>query len=230
MRANVAVAGCGFDCAWCAGCADGWPPGEERTGATRARLLGAGGEPPPLLLARSELVLRDTALLRGAGVAAEISIPSLSAAFARAVEPRAPSPERRLAVLRRLRREGVAAGLSFGPVAPGINDRLGDLSYAAAEARRAGALWFRVRAVRAPGPAAACLMAFVERHRPALIGRYRALLDAEGAPPKGWEERLLAMAAAVRAGELLAGEPPPADRALAGQLGLPFRAGYPAAG
>jgi DNA repair photolyase len=220
------VARCGFRCAWCGGCEDGWPPGEERTGATRARILGAGGEPPGLLLARSELVLRDAALLRDAGVAVEVSIPTLSAALARAIEPRAPSPERRLAVLRRLRREGVVTGLSFGPVAPGLNDRLGDLAYAASEARRAGALWFRVRVVRAPGEAAAALLAFIDRQRPGLRDRYLALLDVEGAPPKGWEERLLSMAASVRAQELLAGSPPAAGHATAGQLGLPFPTGY----
>jgi len=81
---------------------------------------------PVSILTKSNLITRDLDIL---GPMAErnltramISITTQDRALARAMEPRAPTPERRFRALKSLVDAGVRTGIMLGPMIPGLND------------------------------------------------------------------------------------------------------------
>jgi DNA repair photolyase len=82
---------------------------------------------PVGVITKSALVLRDVDVLarlaRGPGAHVTVSIPFLDSDVARALEPGAPTPERRFEILRRLHAAGVEVGVSLAPLIPGFNDK-----------------------------------------------------------------------------------------------------------
>jgi len=135
---------------------------------------------PVGLISKSALVERDTelitALAREAGAAVHVSLAFSDAELARAIEPWAPSPERRLRVIENMARAGVPVGIMIAPVIPGLNDdQLPELMTRAREAGAETASW---TLLRLPGSVAAV---FEERLRAALplaadkiLGRIRS--------------------------------------------------------
>ncbi|MCB9794173.1 MAG: radical SAM protein [Alphaproteobacteria bacterium] len=94
------------------------------------------------IITRSPLVTRDIDLLRElppAAVRVNVSIPLLDAALARAIEPGAPAPERRLEAVAALAEAGIPVGVSVSPLIPGLNDEAVPRTLQAA--REAGARW-----------------------------------------------------------------------------------------
>ncbi|MGB6230578.1 MAG: PA0069 family radical SAM protein [Litorimonas sp.] len=81
---------------------------------------------PVSILTKSNLIMRDIDLLAPMaerGVArAMVSITTQDRALARAMEPRAPTPERRFEALGRLAEAGIPTGIMLGPMIPGLND------------------------------------------------------------------------------------------------------------
>jgi DNA repair photolyase len=81
---------------------------------------------PVSIITKSALIERDVDLLGPMGQAglarAASSITTLDRDLARVMEPRAATPERRLAALRALTRAGVPTVVMFAPVIPGLND------------------------------------------------------------------------------------------------------------
>jgi DNA repair photolyase len=81
---------------------------------------------PVTITTKSALVLRDLDIL--AGMAAQnlarvaISVTSLDRALARALEPRAPAPARRLQAIRALGQAGVPVAVMVAPVIPALTD------------------------------------------------------------------------------------------------------------
>lgn len=124
---------------------DPWQPIERKLNLTR-RLLEVlvACRHPLTLVTKSALVERDLDLLadlaRDGLVHAAISLTTLDADLARRMEPRAASPRRRLATLRRLADAGIPCSVLFAPVIPRLNDHeLEQVLQAAAEAgARAG--------------------------------------------------------------------------------------------
>jgi DNA repair photolyase len=96
---------------------------------------------PVGIVTKSPLILRDLDILvpmAEQGLArAALSVTTLDRKLARAMEPRAGTPPRRLEAIRSLNREGVPAGVMFAPVIPALND--GELETVLAAARDAGA-------------------------------------------------------------------------------------------
>jgi len=106
---------------------DAWQPIERRLGITRACLeVLAGCRHPLSLITKSALVERDLDLIAPMGPAglasAMITLTTLDPALARALEPRAPAPWRRLQTIRRLAEAGVPVGVSLAPVIPFVNE------------------------------------------------------------------------------------------------------------
>ncbi|MBL8860855.1 MAG: radical SAM protein [Planctomycetes bacterium] len=101
----------------------------EATYALTRRCLEAclARHTPVGIITKSALVLRDVELLarlaRGPGAHVTISIPFQDAQVARALEPGAPTPERRFETMRALHEAGVEVGISLAPLIPGFNDR-----------------------------------------------------------------------------------------------------------
>ena len=97
---------------------------------------------PVAITTKGTLVERDIDLL--APMAAQglvrvgISVTTLDRDLARRMEPRAPSPERRLQVIRRLAQAGIPVRVMVAPVIPGLTDC--DLEPILAAASRAGAV------------------------------------------------------------------------------------------
>ena len=81
---------------------------------------------PTAIITKSALVARDVDLLadlaRGPGARVIISLAFMDAGRARAIEPGAPTPARRLAALRILADAGIPCGVAFAPLIPGLND------------------------------------------------------------------------------------------------------------
>lgn len=106
---------------------DPYQPVERRLGITRAILeVLKETRHPFTIVTKSNLVLRDLDIL--APMAREnlarvmISLTTLDRQLSRAMEPRAPTPERRLEALRTLNAAGVPAGVLTAPMIPAIND------------------------------------------------------------------------------------------------------------
>ncbi len=123
---------------------------------------------PVTITTRSALIERDCDLL--AQMAAEglvhvgISITTLDADLARAMEPRAPTPARRLLTLARLAQAGIPVRVMVAPLIPGLTDH--ELEAILAEAQKAGAraAWWSL--VRLPHEVAPLFRDWLERMQP----------------------------------------------------------------
>ena len=81
---------------------------------------------PATIVTKSNLVLRDLDLLtdmaRDGLVKVFLSVTTLDRALARKMEPRAPTPQKRLEAIEALNRAGVPVGVMVAPIIPAIND------------------------------------------------------------------------------------------------------------
>ena len=106
---------------------DPYQPAERKLGITRGVLKVLDAFNHPLsLITKSALVVRDLDILapmaeRGL-VKVFISVTTLDRALARAMEPRAATPDRRLWALQQCAAVGVPCGVGFAPAIPGLND------------------------------------------------------------------------------------------------------------
>ena len=106
---------------------DPYQPLERRLGITRQVLeVLQRCRHPISIVTKSDLVLRDLDILAPMAerrlVRVMISVTSLDRHLARKLEPRAPTPSRRLTALRALNAAGVPAGVLAAPMIPAIND------------------------------------------------------------------------------------------------------------
>ena len=119
---------------------DPYQPIERRYRITRGLLEVLDAfEHPVGIVTKSNLVTRDIDIL--ASMAARrlatvfVSVTTLDRALARHLEPRAPTPERRLAAVRTLSAAGIPTGVMVAPVIPALNDaEIESILAAAAEA------------------------------------------------------------------------------------------------
>ena len=106
---------------------DPYQPVEKRFGITRQVLEVLRRTRHPLgIVTKSDLILRDLDIL---GAMAErglvkvyLSVTTLDSGLARIMEPRAPTPGRRLAAIRQLRAADVPTGVMAAPMIPALND------------------------------------------------------------------------------------------------------------
>jgi DNA repair photolyase len=121
---------------------DAYQPVERRLRITRSILeVLQEARHPFSLITKSSLVERDLDIIgpmAAQGLAAVyVSITTLDGALARALEPRAASPQRRLRTIETLARAGVPVGVSVSPVIPFLNEP--ELESVLTAARDAGA-------------------------------------------------------------------------------------------
>ncbi len=106
---------------------DPYQPAEKTLQITRAVLKVLDAFNHPLsLITKSALVVRDLDILapmaeRGL-VKVFVSVTTLDRALARAMEPRAATPDRRIWALKECTAAGVPTGVGFAPAIPGLND------------------------------------------------------------------------------------------------------------
>jgi DNA repair photolyase len=130
---------------------------------------------PVHVITKSTLVERDVDLLQRlheeAAVGVTVSVTFHNAEFARAIEPYAPTPARRVETIRRLTGAGIPVGVNVAPLIPGLSDR--DLVPILESARAAGALAASTQLLRLPGSAA---QVFSERVQELLPGHAAKVL------------------------------------------------------
>ncbi len=130
---------------------DPYQPVEKARGIMREclEILSAFNH-PVAIVTKGALVERDLDILapmaaRGL-VRVGVSITTLDAGLSRRMEPRAPSPKRRLQVIRRLSDAGVPVRLMTSPIVPGLTDHEIEVLLAAgAEAGADAASWIMLR-------------------------------------------------------------------------------------
>ena len=119
---------------------DPYQPQERRLEITRQVLeVLARCRHPVTIVTKSDLVMRDLDILAPMAekrlARVMISVTTLDRKLARVMEPRAPTPKRRLAAMKALNEAGVPTGILAAPMIPTLNDsELEALLEAAAEA------------------------------------------------------------------------------------------------
>jgi DNA repair photolyase len=128
---------------------------------------------PVSVVTKAPLVERDldllAALSRQARASVTISLPFLDARRARALEPGAASPARRLETLRRFAAAGVPCGVIVAPVIPGLNDE--EIPRVLEAARKAGARRAHWLLLGLPGSSKAVFEARLREALPERAGR-----------------------------------------------------------
>jgi DNA repair photolyase len=99
-------------------------------------------------------------------------VTTLRPRLARALEPRAPRPDLRLAAIRKLREAGIKVGAMASPLLPGITDREGELEAVAEAAKEVGAQWFVSGVLFLMPSSAKMFLPFLREKFPRLVRQY----------------------------------------------------------
>ena len=126
-------------------------PALDDLGALQQAAIASGRFNHPFsIITKSVLIARDADILGPMGQAglasAFVSITTLDRGLARAMEPRASTPAKRLEAISRLADAGCPVGVGFAPVIPGLNDHeLESVLEAAAKAGATRAMYVTLR-------------------------------------------------------------------------------------
>ena len=133
---------------------------------------------PVVFTTKSDRIVRDIDLIAPLAeqrlTAVAISITSLDPRVAMTLEPRAPSPERRLAAVRRLTDAGIPTYVNMAPIIPAITDH--EIEAVVARAAAAGALGVSYIPVRLPHEVAPLFRAWLDAHYPERAGKVMATI------------------------------------------------------
>lgn len=128
---------------------------------------------------KSDLVARDIDVLRAIGersrIDVNLTITTLDATLARSLEPRAPTPEKRLDAMRALAQAGVPVHLLACPLVPWVNDSREALDGLLRAARQAGARGAYSQVLFLPEATRPSFFEWLATFRPALVPRFREL-------------------------------------------------------
>lgn len=138
---------------------------------------------PVSVLTKSALILRDLDTLKamaGLGVVKTmLSVTSMDPGLARAMEPRASTPKRRLEAITRLAEAGVPVGVMTAPMIPGLNDE--ELETLLEAAKEAGALFAGYTIIRLPLEVSTLFKEWLEAKYPARAPKVmRAIREMNG--------------------------------------------------
>ncbi len=106
---------------------DPYQPLEQRMEITRSILqVLSEHDHPVTIVTKSHAIVRDIDILAPMAerrlVRVALSVTTLDRSLARVMEPRASTPQRRLAAIRRLTQAGIPTGAMVAPIIPAIND------------------------------------------------------------------------------------------------------------
>ena len=183
---------------------DPYQPAERRFEVTRAimeelarhRGLSIG------VVSKSTLMLRDLELFQAIAAKNDfelnLTITTLDTRLARILEPRAPRPDLRMEVVRKLTAAGIRAGVIVAPVMPGISDSAQQLDELVKAAKQAGARYIFANALFLKPCSEAIFMPWLEKEFPALTGKYRERYQSRAFLPTAYRKRLSSLMAALR--------------------------------
>jgi DNA repair photolyase len=193
---------------------DPYQPAERRFFTTRS-LLEVLTRRPGISLSittKSDLVVRDVDLLKQiqkmGSVHVNISITTAKARLARQLEPKAPTPKRRLAAVRSLAEQGIPVGVFIMPVIPLLTDDAPGLNEIAKEAKEAGAAYLAARPLFLMPSAKKVFLPFIEEKFPRLRCSYRKLFGSSAYLPEAYGARIRKEIDAIRLRHRLASRPP----------------------
>jgi len=158
---------------------DPYQPIDERYKVTREILKVLRDFRHPVgIVTKSNRVMRDVDILaemaemKLAHVA--VSITTLDRALARTMEPRAPTPERRLEAIRALTKAGIPTAVMTAPMIPALNDH--EMESILERAREAGALRAGYVLLRLPLEIKDLFREWLEEHQPARAAHVMSLI------------------------------------------------------
>jgi DNA repair photolyase len=156
---------------------DAYQPAERRLRITRSVIeVLSEARHPFSIITKGSLVERDIDLIAPmaqAGLAAVyVSITTLDPALARALEPRAAAPHRRLRTIEALARAGIPVGVSVSPVIPFLNEP--ELERILEAARTAGASRAFSIVLRLPWEVNPLFQHWLDQHVPERAARIMA--------------------------------------------------------
>jgi DNA repair photolyase len=164
------------------GVTDCYQPIERRLKITRRCLevLAEFGN-PVAIITKNVLVARDIDILSSLAArnaaAVNISVTTLDATLTPKLEPRAPLPDARLGVIRRLSEAGVPVGVLVAPVIPALTDH--EMPSILAAAVEAGAQWAGYVPLRLPFGIKGLFETWLQQHFPdrkeKVLNRVRAM-------------------------------------------------------
>jgi len=175
---------------------DPYQPAERRYEVTRAIMeeLARHHGLELGIVTKSNLVLRDTELLRGVAehnqLFVNITVTSVNAELARILEPRAPRPDLRLQAVRQLNLAGVDAGVICAPVVPGITDAPRDLEALVRAVAEAGGKYVYANPLFLKPCSASVFLPFLEKEFPQLVDDYRRRYQEKAFLPAAYGKRL----------------------------------------
>jgi len=214
---------------------DPYQPAERRFFTTRS-LLEVLAMRPGITLSittKSDLVVRDVDLLKQiqtrSSVHVNISITTVKPRLARLLEPKAPTPKRRLAAVKTLAEQGIPVGVFIMPVIPLLTDDGEGLNEIAKQAKAAGAAYLGARALFLMPSAKKVFLPFIEEKFPRLRSSYRKLFGSSAYLPEAYGARIRKQMDAIRLRHQLASHPPevviPQLASMPQQTVFPFGAG-----
>jgi len=193
---------------------DPYQPAERRFFTTRSLLKVLALRPGVALsiTTKSDLVVRDVDLLKESqkqsSVHVNISITTVKSRLARLLEPKAPTPKRRLAAVKALAEQGIPVGVFIMPVIPLLTDDTDGLNEIAKQAKAAGAGYLAARPLLLMPSAKKVLLPFVEEKFPRLRDSYRKLFASSAYLPEAYSDRIRRQIDAIRERHQLASHPP----------------------
>jgi len=119
-----------------------------------------------------------------------LTITTLDADLARALEPRAPRPDLRLQAIRELNQAGVDAGAICAPVLPGITDAPKDLDALVKAVAEAGGKYVFANPLFLKPCSAAIFLPFVEEKFPHLLKAYQTRFADRAFLPSPYRQRI----------------------------------------
>jgi len=183
---------------------DPYQPAERRYEMTRA-ILEEFGEHEGYdigIVTKSNLVVRDTDLLRRIGESNKIyvnmTVTTLDCRLAHLLEPRAPRPDLRLEAVRALNLAGVPAGLICAPVLPAITDGVRELDALVKAAKEHGAQYIYANPLFLKPCSATVFLPFLEKEFPHLVNLYRERYGEKAFVSAAYAKRVSALMAKLR--------------------------------
>jgi DNA repair photolyase len=158
---------------------DPYQPIERETRSTRSILeVMQRFNQPFSIITKSVLIARDADILGPMGKAglasAFVSITTLDRKLARAMEPRASTPAKRLEAISRLAEAGCPVGVGFAPVIPGLNDH--EMEAVLEAAAKAGATTAMYVTLRLPLEIKDLFREWLAENRPDRAARVMSLI------------------------------------------------------
>ena len=206
---------------------DPYQPAEREHRVTRSILEVFAAQRGHVLsiTTKSCLIRRDRDLLArisaNNSLVVNFSLTSLDAPLARVLEPRAPTPQRRLQTMRLLHEAGIQVGLFLMPILPGITDDAFTLNRVIAAAARAGATFVASNVLFLRQPTRDVFLSYVEKHHAEELGAYRRAYAGSGYLSTTYRNRMSARVRdAARRYGLGSGRPPSSRRRSSPQLTL----------